>query len=60
MVTLPALSCIDDLAGDVVGQACEKVLFGSPESTAAAVNYTAAMLTRLTALGDADDRADAP
>lgn len=53
MVTLPALSCIDDLAGDVVGQACEKVLFGSPESTAAAVNYAAAMLTRLTALGDA-------
>ncbi|HEX2365398.1 MAG TPA: hypothetical protein VHJ00_10270 [Bradyrhizobium sp.] len=53
MVTLPALACIDDLAGDTVGQACEKVVFGSPESTAAAVNYAASMLTRLTALGDA-------
>jgi hypothetical protein len=52
MAALPALACIDDLAGDVVGQACEKVLFGSPESTAAAVNYAASMLTRLTALGD--------
>jgi hypothetical protein len=50
---LPALACVDDLAGDTVGQACEKVVFGSPESTAAAVNYAASMLTRLTALGDA-------
>lgn len=52
MAALPALACIDDLAGDVVGQACEQVVFGSPESTAAAVNYAASMLTRLTALGD--------
>jgi len=50
---LAALSCIDDLAGDVVQQACERVLFGSAESTAAAVSYMAAMITRLTALGDA-------
>ena len=50
---LSALSCIDDLAGDVVQQACERVLFGSAESTAAAVSYMAAMITRLTALGDA-------
>jgi hypothetical protein len=50
---LPALSCIDDLAGDTVLSACEKVLFGSAESTAAAVAYTASQLTRLTALGDA-------
>ena len=49
---LPALSCIDELAGETVAAACEKVLFGSPESTAAAVNYTASLLTRLTALGD--------
>ena len=28
---LPALSCIDDLAGDTVLSACEKVLFGSAE-----------------------------
>jgi hypothetical protein len=53
MANLPALACVDDLAGDTVGQACEKVVFGSPESTAAAVNYAASMLTRLTALGDA-------
>lgn len=49
---LPVLSCIDDLAGEVVGSACEKVVFGSPESTAAAVSYTASLLSRLTALGD--------
>lgn len=51
--SLPALACIDDIAGDAVEQACEKVLFGSAESTAAAVNHTAAMISRLTALGDA-------
>ena len=50
---LPALSCIDDLAGDTVLSACEKALFGSPESVAAAVTYTASQVTRLTALGDA-------
>jgi hypothetical protein len=50
---LPALSCIDDLAGDTVLSACEKVLFGSAESTAAAVAYTASQVTRLTTLGDA-------
>jgi hypothetical protein len=50
---LPALSCIDDLAGDTVGQACERAVFGSPESTAAAVNYAASMITRLVSLGDA-------
>jgi hypothetical protein len=50
---LPALSCIDDLAGDTVLSACEKALFGSAESAAAAVTYTASQITRLTALGDA-------
>jgi hypothetical protein len=49
---LPALSCIDDLAGDTVLLACEKALFGSPEAAAAAVSYTAAQISRLTALGD--------
>ena len=49
----PALACVDDIAGDAVGQACEKVVFGSPEATAAAVNHMASMVTRLTALGDA-------
>ena len=50
--TLPALSCIDDLAGDAVLNACEKTLFGSADSAAAAVNYAASQITRLTALGD--------
>src|SRR3984893_7656396 len=36
---LPQLSCIDDLAGDAVLNACEKALFGSAESSAAAVAY---------------------
>jgi len=49
---LPALSCVDDIAGETVLAACEKILFGSPESTAAAVSYAASRLTRLTALGD--------
>src|SRR5215468_6096727 len=50
--SLPALACIDDLAGEAVGSACEKVVFASPESTAAAVSYTASLITRLAALGD--------
>jgi hypothetical protein len=49
---LPALSCIDDLAGEAVLTACEKALFGSAESTAAALAYAASQITRLTALGD--------
>ncbi len=53
MVALPALACIDDLAGDTVLSACEKSLFGSAESVAAAVTYTASQISRLTALGDA-------
>src|SRR3982074_2187352 len=49
---LPALSCIDDLAGETVLTACEKVLFGSAESTAAALSYAASQITRLTSFGD--------
>jgi hypothetical protein len=49
---LPALSCVDDLAGETVLTACEKVLFGSAESTAAALSYAASQITRLTAFGD--------
>jgi hypothetical protein len=51
-VALPALSCVDDLAGDTVLTACEKALFGSAESAAAAVSYAASQVTRLTAFGD--------
>jgi len=50
---LPALSCVDDLAGETVGQACERAVFASPVSTAAAVNYAASMITRVVSLGDA-------
>jgi hypothetical protein len=49
---LPQLSCIDELAGDAVLTACEKTLFGSAESVAAAVAYAASQITLLTSLGD--------
>jgi hypothetical protein len=52
VAALPALSCIDDLAGETVLTACEKALFGSPESVAAALSYAAFQITRLTASGD--------
>ena len=48
----PALSCVDDLAGETVLNACEKVLFGSADAAAAAVSYAAARITLLTAYGD--------
>jgi hypothetical protein len=51
--SLPALSCLDGLAGDTVAAGCEKALFGAPDTAAAAVAYTAARIDRLTALGDA-------
>jgi hypothetical protein len=51
-VSLPALSCIDDLAGESVETACEKTLFASADSTAAAVSYAAGRLSRLMAYGD--------
>src|SRR4030088_86692 len=51
-IALPALSCIDDLAGETVLTACEKALFGSAESAAAALSYAASQITRLTAYGD--------
>ncbi|QIO33445.1 hypothetical protein [Bradyrhizobium sp. 1(2017)] len=50
--SLPALSCLDDLAGDAVAVGCEKALFGAPDAAAAAVSYTAARIDRLSALGD--------
>src|SRR4030081_3366999 len=49
---LPALSCIDDLAGETVLTACEKILFGSADATAAALSYAASQITRLTAIVD--------
>jgi hypothetical protein len=52
MAALPALSCVDDLAGETVLAACEKAVFGSAESVAAAVSYAASQVTRLTTFGD--------
>jgi hypothetical protein len=49
---LPALSCIDDLAGETVLTACEKTLFGSPDNAAAALSYAGFQITRLTSFGD--------
>jgi hypothetical protein len=50
--SLPSLTCVDDLAGEAVLTACEKAVFGSPESTAAALSYAARQITRLTGVGD--------
>jgi hypothetical protein len=52
LAALPALSCIDELAGETVLTACEKALFGSADTLAAAVSYAAARVSRLTELGD--------
>ncbi|MDB5618360.1 hypothetical protein [Tardiphaga sp.] len=52
VASLPALSCLDELAGETVLTACEKVLFGSAENAAAAVSYAAARLNRLVSYGD--------
>lgn len=51
-VNLPALACIEDLAGDTVLAACEKDLFSSAEIAAAAVSYAASEIERLTTYGD--------
>jgi hypothetical protein len=52
VASLPALACVDDLAGDAVLSACEKAVFGSPETAAAALSYAAHQITRLTRYGD--------
>lgn len=51
--SLPALACLDGIAGESVENACEKALFATADSTAAAVSYTAAQITRLSSFGDA-------
>ncbi len=49
---LPALSCLDGLAGENVESACEKAVFASADSTAAAVSYAASQITRLASYGN--------
>jgi hypothetical protein len=41
------LACLNAVAGDAVESACEKVVFASPQSVAAAVSYVSARLTLL-------------
>lgn len=50
--SLPALACLDGLAGESVESACERALFASADSVAAAVSYTAGQITRLAAFGN--------
>ncbi|MBX9709499.1 MAG: hypothetical protein K2X60_00510 [Xanthobacteraceae bacterium] len=52
VASLPALSCLDGLAGESVESACEKAVFATAESTAAAVSYSAAQITRLASYGN--------
>ncbi|MCL2714793.1 MAG: hypothetical protein FWD68_09495 [Alphaproteobacteria bacterium] len=47
---LPALSCLDEIAGETVLAACEKAVFRSPESVAAALSYAVVQINRLVAL----------
>lgn len=50
---VPALSCLDGLAGDSVEAACERAVFGAADTAAAAVSYTASQVSRLIAAGGA-------
>lgn len=50
--SLPALACIDDLAGETVLGACEKIIFGGADAAAAAVSYAASQISRLVGYGD--------
>ena len=54
-----ALACLDAGAGDTVEDACEKSVFGSPPSVAAAVTYVMARLSLLADGLDYAKRADA-
>jgi hypothetical protein len=49
---VPALACLDELAGEIVASACERAVFSSAETTAAAVSYTAAQISRLASYGN--------
>jgi hypothetical protein len=46
------LACLDPLAGDTVEGACEKAVFASPESVAAATSYVAAQFRLLADMVD--------
>jgi hypothetical protein len=42
-----ALSCLDEIAGEIVEARCEKAVFASPEAVAADVNYVMSQLALL-------------
>lgn len=42
-----ALSCLNELAGEAIGIACEKAVFASPEAVSAAVSFVTAELALL-------------
>jgi len=50
------LACLDPLAGDAVAGACEKVVFTSPETVAAATSYVAAQFALLADMTDYRNR----
>lgn len=49
----PALACLDGLAGESVEAACEKAVFASPDTAAAAVSYAADQVSRVVASSNA-------
>lgn len=55
---LPALSCLDGLAGESVEAACEQAVFATPDSAAAALSYASAQMSQVAA--DASHRSQTP
>lgn len=55
---LPALSCLDGLAGESVESACEHAVFASPDSAAAALSYVSAQMSQIAA--DSGHRSQTP
>jgi hypothetical protein len=53
-----ALPCLDEIAGEAVVAACEKAVFASAETVAAAVSYVAAKLAMLAERSELAGRAD--
>lgn len=60
VAALPALACLDGLAGEAVETACERSLFASADSAAAAVSYTAVQISRLASQGSSSTAAAPP
>lgn len=47
VATGSSLACLDGLAGETLESACERAIFASPETVAAAISYVSARLTLL-------------